>query len=85
MYYGTIKDTINDLKRLYNFLQKALANAPDKYPYRGPKNFEEDTLKYTNSWEGEIESFEGKEIIYEKGNEVYGARYLGGLVDGRKE
>ena len=84
VYYGKV-NAGEDFAKLYKFLQKALLNAPDKMPVRGPKILEEGEFKYINDWKGEIEEFSGEESISKNGETVYNARYIGGLVDQQKE
>lgn len=84
VYYGKVNPG-EDFAKLYKFLQKALLNAPDEMPVRGPKVLEEGEFKYVNDWEGEIEEFSGEESISRSGQTIYNAKYMGGLVDQQKE
>jgi hypothetical protein len=84
VYYGKVNPG-EDFAKLYKFLQKALLNAPDEMPVRGPKVLEEEEFTYVNEWKGEIEEFSGEESISKNGKTVYNAKYVGGLVDQRKE
>jgi hypothetical protein len=85
VYYGKIVESVKEFEPIYKFLQKCLSNMPEELPLRGPKNFESDDFVYENKWEGSLEEFSGKETIYEKGNKIYNASYMGGLVDVKKE
>ncbi len=85
VYYGNVDESVENVRDIYTFLQKALAQPPEDLPLRGPKVFEEGDLKYENSWQGELEKFSGKEIITRNRRMIYGARYLGGEVDKRGE
>lgn len=82
-YYGRVNN-IEDINKIYSFLQKALTLIPEDRPFRGPKEYKEDNLEYTNIFEGEIDNFSGEEIIKENGQEIYRAKYIGGLVNQRK-
>jgi len=57
---------------------------PEQYPYRGPKNYNENNLSYINSFTGDIDNFSGEETITQDGKEIYKAKYIGGFVDQRK-
>ena len=84
IYYGRVNNNIKDIQKLYSFLQKALSLIPEDKPFRGPKEFRDNNLEYTNVFEGEIDNFSGQEIIKENGQEIYKAKYIGGLVNQRK-
>lgn len=71
----------DDTQALYGFLRKALAAVPDDAPYRGPHTFTDGNLHYTNNWQGGLERFSGEERIMRDGQDVYQARYIGGVVD----
>lgn len=80
VYYGAVEKGV-DKAEVYKFLQESLKNMPEDAPFRGPKEYENDNWKYENKWEGEVESFKGREEIYKNGKKVYWAQYIGGLVD----
>lgn len=82
VYYG--KDS-GKADGLIPFLRVALSKPPAELPVRGPQILEQGEFKYINEWKGDLEDFTGEEIIYFKGEEVYRAGYLGGLVDQRKD
>lgn len=66
------------------FLKAALRDGPEKMPVRGPKEFKSEEFpywKYKNEWKGKIEEFEGRELIFFKGKEVYWTEYQGGRVN----
>ncbi len=84
VYYGAVAKG-QDFKAIYSLLQKALLNAPDEMPVRGPKTLTDKEFRYENTWQGDIEKFSGEEFIAEKGKRIYIANYLGGLVDLQKE
>jgi len=81
-YYWSIQ--VSDLKRIGTFLQHALSSIPEQYPYRWPKEYNEDNLSYLNTFIWEIDNFSGEEIITQDGKEIYKAKYIGGFVDQRR-
>jgi hypothetical protein len=83
-YYGKVNNNVEDIQKIYSFLQKALKLITEDKPFRGPKEFKENNLEYINIFEGEIDNFSGEEIIKENGQEIYRAKYMGGLVNQRK-
>jgi hypothetical protein len=85
VYYGLVSEEITDFHAIYRILQKALLLIPKDNPYRGPKEYIEGDYNYINSFIGEIDNFSGEEVISHKGREIYKAKYIGGLVDQRKE
>ena len=85
VYYGLVSEEITDFRGVYRILQKALSLIPEDKPYRGPKKYIEGDYSYLNNFIGEIDNFSGEESISYKGKEIYKARYIGGLVDQRKE
>lgn len=85
VYYGWVVKKVPNLKKVYVFLQKALAKIPKDQPYRGPKELKENKLRYENNFQGKVVNFSGKETIYQNGKKIYQAKYIGGLVDVRKE
>jgi hypothetical protein len=85
VYYGVVVESEIDIKELYRFLQKALKEDPESNPYRGPRNFKEESLEYTNVWTGEADNFSGEETIHKLGEKVYWAKYIGGFIDRRNE
>ena len=85
VYYGLVDESVTDFKAVYGFLQKSLLLMPENHPYRGPREYTEGDFEYKNSYIGEIDYFSGEEIIYQNDQEIYRAKYIGGLVDQRKE
>lgn len=83
VYYGRVKEGV-PANSIYPFLQKALSQMPAEHPYRGPAKLEEGNLRYENQWTVELDNFSGKEAIYLSDEEVYRAKYIGGLVDQRR-
>jgi len=84
VYYGAVAKG-QDIIKIYALIQKALSNAPDQMPVRGPGILKDGNLEYVNNWQGDIEKFSGGEFIVENGKQIYSANYIGGLVDQRKE
>jgi len=86
VYCGWVNESVKDFKAAYGVLQGALTLIPGDKPFRGPDKLELGGLIYTNIHEGEVDNFFGEEIIRnENGEEIYKAKYMGGLVDQRKE
>lgn len=85
VYYGKVDESVSDFGAVYGILQKALSLIPEDYPFRGPKEHIQGDLQYTNNFIGEIDDFSGEEKISQSGKEIYSAKYIGGLVDQRKE
>ena len=82
VYYGWIWESVKDVSGVYKTLQGALSLIPQDKPFRGPKEFSQDGLKYENTFQGEIGNFSGQEtIVSENGEKIYEASYMGGLVD----
>lgn len=85
VYYGWVIEGVTDIQAVYKTLQGALSLIPEDKPFRGPKEYSQDGFRYGNVFEGEIGNFFGEEIIKaENGEEIYKAKYIGGLVDQRK-
>jgi hypothetical protein len=85
VYYGVVDKKVNGFKDVYGFLMKSLLQMPADYPYRGPKEFSEGEWKYVNKWSGEVEQFKGEEKIYLKGETVFWTKYIGGVVDEKRQ
>ncbi len=84
VYWGKVVKGVN-FSDIYDFLRKALTKGPDgKLVHRGPEEYTEGNLKYTNSIEGDIEEFKQTEKIYMDGKEVYTAHFIGGRVNIQK-
>jgi hypothetical protein len=85
VYYGSVGKDITNFTKIYEVLQKALLEAPEKNPYRGPESLKDDDFEYSNTWEGEIDNFSGIETIKHLDQEIYRAKYMGGLVNVRED
>lgn len=82
VYYGfVVKGSKSN--PIYKVLRNALKQMPEKYPFRGPKEFKDGEYIYSNSWKGDVDRFSGEEKIFKKEKLVYKADYIGGLVDQR--
>ena len=83
VYYGWLDEKVSDVNEAYSFLRKAL-RAERGESFRGPKEFNEGKFRYTNDWQGDLESYSGKENISMDGDLIYIAMYMGGLVNQRE-
>ena len=83
VYYGYVDKSVQDVKSIYRFLQRALTQIPTDKPFRWPTKYQEDKLLYLNSFTGEIDNFYWEENITLDNKEIYKARYVGWLVDQR--
>ena len=85
VYWGKVVKGIN-FSDIYDFLRKALSKGPDGVlVHRGPSEYIDGNLMYTNSIEGDIEEFRQVERIYMDDKEVYVAYFVGGRVNVQKE
>ena len=85
VYYGSVDKSIKDFKKVYKFLREALALMPKDEPFRGPKFYKSGEYAYRNWFQGGTTNFSGVEKIYFGKKKIYEAKYVGGLVDQRKE
>lgn len=83
VYYGWVEEGIQT-DPVYGILRGALKQMPEDYPFRGSREFKDGEYTYSNSWEGEVDRFEGEEQIMQGEKLIYKANYMGGLVDQRK-
>jgi hypothetical protein len=83
VYYGWVTPE-KDANMAYGFLREALKAMPEEVPFRGPAVFEAKGLIYTNSWQGDLTRFSGREQITDGDSAFYEASYSGGLVDQRQ-
>lgn len=84
-YYGYVAEGVADLNAVYKTLQNALSLIPEEKPFRGPKKYTQEDYAYTNNFTGDVDNFYGEEIITHNNKEIYKAKYIGGLIDKRKE
>jgi len=82
VYYGWVADGVAT-DPVYAILRGALKQLPEDAPFRGPKEYKEGDLSYTNTWQGDVERYSGEEQITQNGKVIYKANYRGGLVDQR--
>lgn len=80
VYYGWVIKNQN-ADNVYEVLMAALRRSTIDMPYRGPNLYEQDGWRYANEVQGTFENFHGHEKIFNRGELVYEARYMGGLVD----
>ena len=81
VYYGWVIKGVA-FSSIYKTLQGALSLMPKDKPFRGPKKYNHNDMEYTNVFEGNIDNFFGEEIIMSADNEeIYKAKYIGGLID----
>jgi hypothetical protein len=71
---------IDFVKQVYAFLRKAMRNVSSNNPYRGPKEFIEGDYIYSDSNEGGLGQFVGKETIAYFNKNVYTLNYSGGFI-----
>ncbi|MEX2008459.1 MAG: DUF5680 domain-containing protein [Candidatus Spechtbacterales bacterium] len=83
VYYGWVNESA-DPNPVYEVLRNALMRMPQEAPFRGPKEYRQDSFTYVNAWEGDLEKYSGEEQIVQGDEIIYTANYLGGLVDQRK-
>ena len=79
-YYGSVLSQKTTPKKVYDFLKKALKKPNPTNPVRGPVAFSDQDLRYVNIFEGSIDSFHGKELIFLNREVVYSLVYNGGLI-----
>ena len=65
---------------VYAFLRAALRQVTAERPYRGPSQWREGALVYTDDSQGDLAWFWGIETITHRGQSVYQLRYSGGLL-----
>jgi hypothetical protein len=83
VYYGWIMEgVVTD--PVYAILREALKQMHEDAPFRGPKEFKDGELTYSNRWHGDVERYSGEEQITQNGKLIYKANYMGGLVDQRQ-
>jgi hypothetical protein len=81
VYWGKVAEGIN-FADVYSFLRNALKVGPTgSCVHRGPEQFVEGKLTYTNTCNGNIEEFVQTERIYMEAKEVYLAYFIGGRVN----
>lgn len=79
-YYGEVSPEVVDVKAVYAFLKAALREVDTRNPFRGPYNFTDEKYSYQNVCGGNVERFNGREVIKRGDFEIYKLSYQGGLV-----
>ena len=82
-YYGVTLDETLGEEAMDNALRPALMKVGEDdtiIPVRGPKEFINGEYKYTFEVQGDINYFNGIEIIYKNGIKIYELRCSGGLI-----
>ncbi len=80
VYYGWVVPRVEH-GPVYKFLQEALRAETNDEPYRGPRLYESNGMKYVNSYTGAPDNFRGEEEILRNGARIYFAWYGGGLIN----
>ena len=81
-YYGVTLDETLSKEAIDKALRPALMKVGDDdiLPVRGPKEYKNKEYKYTFHVTGNIEYFEGEEIIYKKDKKIYILKCHGGRI-----
>lgn len=82
VYYGWVAEGLAT-DPVYAILRGALKQMPEAAPFRGPKEYKEGDLTYSNTWTGDVDRYSGEEQITQGNKLIYKANYMGGLVDQR--
>lgn len=83
VYCGGVTPTVTDeaaIALIHSCLRQALYIVEAERPFRGPRAFGRDGLRYLDDSEGDLVSFRGAERILRDGMLVYRLDYCGGLV-----
>lgn len=83
VYCGGVMPDVSDeaaIALIHNCLRQALYIVEAEQPFRGPRAFGRDSLRYLNDSEGDLAAFRGVERIMRDGALVYRLDYCGGLV-----
>lgn len=72
-YQGMVVDKVSKEKAdgVYQFLKKALQQASDSKPFRGPDSYQEGRLEYLFEMNGDAYYFTGREEIKENGRVIF--------------
>jgi hypothetical protein len=85
VYYGLIHPGFSDINKVYATLKKALREGKSQKLFRGPTALVDKGLVYKAVQKGDVSNIQVDEFIYQGNKEIYCARFIGGLVDQRKE
>ena len=83
VYCGGVAPVVTDeaaIALIHSCLCQALYIVEADRPFRGPRAFGRDGLRYLDDSEGDLASFRGTERITRDGTLVYRLEYSGGLV-----
>ena len=83
VYCGGVATDVTDeaaIALIHSCLRQALYIVEAERPFRGPRAFGRDGLRYLDDSEGDLASFHGAERIMRDGTLVYRLEYSGGLV-----
>ena len=69
-----------DTPEIYAFLRDALKAVSIKAPFRGPEEYEQGSLDYSNRILGNVARFSGVEMINREGKPIYQLHYSGGIL-----
>jgi hypothetical protein len=84
VYYGWVTKESTDYDNIIKMLHNSLLLIPQSSPYRGPEKHSQGDYVYLNTFNGEVENFNGTETITLNNKQVYRASYAGGLIDQKK-
>ena len=62
------------------FLKAALRQIPPDAPYRGPEHYADEVFSYHCKWQGTLERFNGREVIYLNRHKIYELVFHGGEI-----
>ena len=81
-YYGVTLDESLSEEAVDKALRPALMQVgnDDVLPLRGPKEFINGEYKYTFEVTGDLDYFEGEEVIYKNNKKVYVLKCHGGII-----
>ncbi len=83
VYCGGVAPAVTDeaaVALIHSCLRQALYIVEADRPFRGPRAFGRDGLRYLDDSEGDLASFRGTERITRDGTLVYRLDYCGGLI-----
>ena len=79
-YFGQTIEEIVPASQVYNFLQQALRQVRPERPFRGPEFLRAGSFTYIDKSLGDLDAFNGEEVIYFRDQEVYHLVYHGGRM-----
>lgn len=81
IYYGGIVSKELNLSKLYSFLKLSISQSFDERYFLKQSSFANKQFSYKDHNNGDIENFEGKEVVSSHGEVVYFVDYAGGLIN----